>query len=168
MQDNDLVVMGHVSGAFGVRGWVKIHADTEYADSLFDYPVWWLNSGQGWKAYTLETGAVQPKALVAKLEGVDDRDVAAALRGCRIAVPRSELPPTEEDEYYWSDLIGLEVFNREDAFLGRVTDLMATGASDVLVLQDGDTQRMIPFVSQYIVDVSLANCRIVADWGLDY
>lgn len=168
MRDEDLVIMGYVRGAFGIRGWVKIHADTEHLDGLFDYPVWWLGSEGRWKPFTLENGAVQPKGVTAKLEGVDDRDVAAAMRGMKIAVPRSELPELDEDEYYWSDLIGLAVFNKEGESLGVVKELMATGANDVLVLQDGETQRLVPFVGQFVLDVDLKAARITVDWGLDY
>jgi len=169
MRDSDLVIMGYVSGAFGVRGWVKIHADTEYADNLFDYPTWWLGRDGDWKAYKHEEGAVQPKAVVAKLEGVSDRNQAEAMRGCKIAVPRSELPEPEEDEFYWTDLIGLEVFNKDGVLLGVVASLLETGANDVLVLKDGDgKQRMIPFVGAIVQEVDIQAGRIVADWGLDY
>lgn len=168
MRDSDLVVMGYVSGAFGVRGWVKIQASTEYADSLLDYPVWSMGKDGNWKIYTVEEGAVQPKALVAKLEGVDNREQAEAMRGYSIAVPRSEFPEPEEDEFYWTDLVGLEVFNKDGALLGKVTSLMETGANDVLVVHDGTQQRLIPFVSAIVLEVDIAAKRIVADWGLDY
>ncbi|TIC82080.1 ribosome maturation factor RimM [Crenobacter intestini] len=168
MRSEDLVVMGYISGAFGVRGWVKIHADTEYADSLFDYPVWWLGKDGSWSAYTFEEGAVQPKALVAKLEGVSGRDAAHALRGCEIAVARAELPAAGEGEYYWTDLIGLEVFNPAGERLGKVKNLMQTGANDVLVLDDHGKERLLPFVEQVVLEVDLAGGRLTADWGLDY
>ncbi|MCP9758122.1 ribosome maturation factor RimM [Aquitalea sp. S1-19] len=168
MRSEDLVIMGYVSGAFGVRGWVKVHADTEYADSLFDYPVWWLGKNGSFKAYTFEEGAVHPKALAAKLAGVDGRDAAHALRGCEIAVPRAELPETEEGEYYWSDLIGLEVVNQEGVLLGKVKNLLETGANDVLVLADDGKERLLPFVDQVVLNVDLAAGRISVDWGVDF
>ncbi|MGL6070395.1 ribosome maturation factor RimM [Craterilacuibacter sp.] len=160
--------MGYVSGAFGVRGWVKIHADTEYADSLFDYPVWWLGKGDSFKAYTFEEGAVHTKALAARLAGVEGRDQAQALRGCEIAVPRAQLPKTEEGEYYWSDLIGLEVVNQEGITLGKVKNLLETGANDVLVLADEGKERLLPFVNQVVLAVDLAGGRISVDWGEDF
>jgi 16S rRNA processing protein RimM len=168
MRSDDLVIMGYVSGAFGVRGWVKIHADTEYADSLFDYPVWWLGKGDSFKAYTFEEGAVHTKALAAKLAGVEGRDQAQALRGCEIAVPRAQLPKTEEGEYYWSDLIGLEVVNQEGITLGKVKNLLETGANDVLVLADEGKERLLPFVNQVVLAVDLAAGRISVDWGEDF
>ncbi|MBM2884946.1 ribosome maturation factor RimM [Chromobacterium amazonense] len=168
MRDEDLVVMGFVRGTFGIKGWVKIHADTEYADSLFDYPTWWLGKNGSWKPYAFENGAVQPKALAAKLEGVDERDAAEALRGMQIAVPRSELPEAGEGEYYWNDLIGLAVVNQQGEALGTVETLMETGANDVLVVKGEHGQRLIPFVDQYVLEVLLAEGRILVDWGLDY
>lgn len=168
MRDEDLVVMGFVRGAFGIKGWVKIHADTEYADSLFDYPTWWLGKNGSWKPYAFENGAVQPKALAAKLEGVDERDTAEALRGMQIAVPRSELPEAGEGEYYWNDLIGLAVVNQQGETLGTVETLLETGANDVLVVKGEHGQRLIPFVDQYVLEVLLAEGRILVDWGLDY
>jgi len=161
--------MGFVRGAFGVRGWVKVQADTQYADSLFDYPTWWLGRNGDWKpSYTFEDGAVQPKALVVKFEEVDDRDIAEAMRGMQIAIPRDQLPAAADDEYYWIDLIGLDVVNKEDIVLGKVSQLMETGANDVLVVRGETDERLIPFVSDYIVDVDLAAKRITVDWVLDY
>lgn len=168
MRDNDLVIMGFVRGAFGVRGAIKVHADTEYVDGLFDYPVWWLGRNGDWQPYRFVDGQVQPKALVAQLEGIADRDVAESLRGMQIAVPRAELPAAEEDEYYWTDLIGLKVENLQGEAFGSVSELMETGANDVLVVDDGQMRRLIPFVDAVIDRVELDAGRIVVDWGADY
>lgn len=168
MHDNDLVIMGYVCGAFGVRGMVKVHADTEFADSLFDYPVWWLGRNGEWKSYSFVDGQLQPKVLVAQLDGVKSRDAAEALRGMQIAVPRSELPEPDEGEYYWSDLISLHVFNLQGEAFGSVSELMETGANDVLVVDDGTTRRLIPFVDSVVSEVDLDAGRITVDWGADY
>lgn len=168
MHSKDLAIMGYVCGAFGVRGAIKVHAETEYADSLFDYPVWWLGKDGDWKSYSFEGGQVQPKALVAELAGVNDRDAAEALRGRQVAVPRSELPAAEEGEYYWTDLIGLQVENLQGESFGSVTELMETGANDVLVVDDAETRRLIPFVDAVVTEVDLDARRIVVDWGADY
>lgn len=168
MRDNDLVIMGFVRGAFGVRGWVKVHADTEFDDSLFDYPVWWLGRDGAWTPYNFIDGQVQTKALAAQLEGVTDRDRAESLRGMQIAVPRGEFPEPDEDEYYWNDLIGLKVKNLQGEAFGSVSDLMETGANDVLVVDDGATRRLIPFVDAVVSEVDLEAGHIVVDWGADY
>lgn len=165
---SDLTVMGYVSGPFGVRGWVNVVADTEYADSLFDYQTWWLGRNGQWKAYTLLEGGVHTKKLAACLEGVEGRDQAFALKGCEIAVPRSEMPNPGEDEYYWVDLVGLEVRNTRGECLGVVERLFATGANDVLVVQDGETERLLPFVGAVVLKVDREARLITVDWGLDY
>ena len=168
MRDEDLAIMGFIRGAFGIRGWIKVHADTEHADSLFDYPVWWIGKENDWKPFTFKDGAVQPKQLVAQLQEIDDRDVAEAMRGLKIAVPKSELPPAEEGEYYWSDLIGMDVINKGGVCLGKVVDLMETGANDVLVVVAESGQILIPFVEAYVGDVDTQNRKIMVDWELDY
>lgn len=164
----DLTVMGYVSGPFGIRGEINVVADTEYADSLFDYPIWWLGRAGNWRPYTLVKGGVHTKKLAAQLSGVNDRDQAFALKGSEIAVPRSEMPEPADDEYYWVDLIGLEVRNTQDERLGVVERLFATGANDVLVVQDGEIERLLPFVAAVVLKVDRAAKLITADWGLGY
>ncbi|QDQ26345.1 ribosome maturation factor RimM [Chitinimonas arctica] len=164
----DLVPMGFVAGAFGIRGWVKVVADTQYADSLFDYKTWWLGRDGNWRAYQVEEGNSQPKSLSAKLTGVADRDIAFALKGMTVAVPRSEMPPAEEGEYYWADLIGLAVVNLQGESLGAVDELLSTGANDVLVVKDGKTERLIPFIGPVVLDIDQTARVIKVDWGLDY
>lgn len=117
----------------------------------------------------------QGDIVVATAEGLEDRNAAEALKGARVYVSRSAFPTPDDGEFYWVDLIGLEVFNREGEALGKVVDLLDTGPHSVLrcVTEpaaggNGGTERLIPFVSAYIVSVSLADRRIVADWGLDY
>lgn len=164
----DLVPMGFVAGAFGIRGWVKVVADTEHADSLLDYRTWWLGRDGNWRAYEIDESNVQPKQLSVKLVGVDDRDVAFAMKGMTVAIPRSAMPAAEEGEYYWADLIGLSVVNRQGETLGVVDKLFETGANDVLVVKDGETERLLPYVATVIDDVDLAAKVIKVDWGLDY
>ncbi len=164
---DDLVVMGYVAGAFGVRGAVRIVADTEYDDSLLAYPVWWLGRDGQWLPYTLKEGSVSPKGLMAVLEGVVDRDAAFALRGHEVAISRREMPAAAEGEFYWADLEGFDVVNPQEVCLGRVERLFATGANDVLVVK-GDKEHLIPFVAAFILSVEPEKKRIVVDWQLDY
>ena len=115
----------------------------------------------------------QGDVVVATVEGLEDRNAAEALKGARVFVSRSAFPTPDEGEFYWIDLIGLDVVNPQGEALGRVADLMDTGPHSVLrceaVGADGKpVERLIPFVSAYILSVSLADKRIVADWGLDY
>jgi 16S rRNA processing protein RimM len=111
-------------------------------------------------------------SIVARADAVDDRNTAELLRGARIFVPRSSFPTAPEDEYYWVDLIGLEVVNREGQPMGRVRELLSTGPQTVLVLEyehEGKpAERMIPFVSAYVDNVDLPGKRITVDWQADY
>ena len=160
--------MGYVMGAFGIRGWLKIHADTEDPDSLFEYKCWWLRLHGIWKAYHFLEGAVHTKALAVKLEGVNDRDRAVLLRGAEIAVPRALMPEPEAGAYYWTDLIGLTVVNEAQEMLGQVAQLLETGANDVLVVKSGEVERLIPFVAAFIREVNLTSRTIQVNWGMDF
>ncbi|MDO4227034.1 ribosome maturation factor RimM [Neisseria sp.] len=162
------VAMGYIKGVFGVKGWLKIAANTEYADSLLDYPEWRLSKNDQHRSVIPEAGKTANGELLVKLEGIDDRDEAFALRGYTIEIPREAFAPAEEGEYYWADLVGMTVTNTEGITLGTVKNLMETGAHDVLVLEGGYGQKLIPFVSQYILTVDTENKTITADWGLDY
>ena len=159
--------MGRILAPFGVRGWIKVRQQTENVDGLLAYRTWWLAAEAEWRAYRLLEGRVHGDGLVARLEGVDDRDQAIRLRGWQIAVPRSELPPAPEGEYYWSDLIGLEVVNREGVKLGQVAEVFATGANDVLVVR-GERERLIPFIEPVVVKVDIEGSLLTLDWGADY
>ena len=177
MRDDDLAIMGFVRGAFGVRGWIKVHADTQFADSLFDYPVWWIGKENDWKPFTFKDGAVQPKNLVAQLEEVTGREQAEAMRGLKVAVPKVELPPADDGEYYWSQLEGLVVFTQfggERQRLGVISKLMETGANDVLVVA-ADAQsidqreRLIPYVpEQFVLAVDLEAGEMLVDWDPEF
>ena len=107
MHDSNWVIMGYVSDAFGVMGWVRIHADTERLDGLLDYPTWYLGKPDGsWQAYQWVEGKMHAKTLVARFEGFSNRDQAILLKGLLIGIPRSQLPDAGKGEYYWVDLIG--------------------------------------------------------------
>jgi 16S rRNA processing protein RimM len=160
--------MGHVGVPFGIRGWIKVHAYTESGDGLLDYPVWWLGRNGQWREFKVLDGAQHPKSLVARLAGCDDREAAALLRGSEIAVPREYLPQTDDGEYYWADLIGLGVENIQHQPLGQVTGLLETGANDVLVVRQGEHERLIPFVDQVVLEVDIDAGKIRVDWGLDW
>ncbi len=166
--DEQWVEMGFVRSAVGIKGWLKISAATEYLDSLLDYDVWRLGKQGHWREFAVAEGKVAGNELQVKLEGVDDRDAAESLKGHTIAIARSAFAEPEANEYYWVDLIGLAVYNRDEVCLGMVKDLMQTGAHDVLVVAGEYGQKLIPFVAQYIDAVDQAGRRITVDWGLDY
>ena len=169
----DAVEVGRVAGAWGVKGWIKVQAFADDPQALFSTKRWFLRPADG-------PGKAPPPLLrvtesrehggliIATAEEVPDRDAAEALRGARIFVSRASFPTAGADEYYWVDLIGCAVVNREGVGLGTVAELIDTGAHSVLRLVAGDDERLIPFVAAYIDSVDLPKRRIVVDWGLDY
>lgn len=168
------VTLGRVAGVFGVRGWVKLISYTRPEDNLLDYTRWFVvHQGRETEMRLLE-GRAQGRGIVAQIGdakgvAIDDRDVAAALIGAEIQVARSELPEPEEGQYYWADLVGLQVKNEEGIDLGEVESLTSNGAQDVLVLKTGGAERLIPFVKGPIIkSVSLEQNLIVADWQPDF
>ena len=158
--------MGHIIGAFGIHGWVKIKTDAVH--SLSNYPKVLLKQNEQWSEYKLEKVSTANDVLQVKLENINDRNQALALKGTVVGIERSEFPALANDEYYFTDLIDLNVYNQKHEFLGQVKNLMETGATAVLVLQDGDKERLIPFVNKYIINVDLQNKQIIVDWELDY
>ncbi len=164
-----MVVMGRVVAAQGLQGSVKVQAFTEYLDSLCDYDTWYLgNDKHPWREFKVQGCNVHTKVLVAKLEGLADRTAADKCKGLLVAVPRSSLPAQAEDEYYWSDLIGMRVVNLEGVELGTVESLIETGANDVLCVRNGEAEILIPFLAKVVQQVSLDEKLIRVDWQADY
>lgn len=159
--------MGRIVAPYGIYGWLKIQPDTEALDGLLDYPEWWLGRDQQWQKYEVEAAKVHSNTLLVKLKGISDRDLAFALKGKQVAVPREQLPEPEENEYYWSDLIGLQVTNLQGVDLGTIAEVFETGANDVLVAK-GDRERLIPFVEQVVLDVDLDAKTMQVDWDAEF
>lgn len=140
---------------------------TQPREAILDYDSWYLKRDDKWQPAGLLEGKKHGKAIIAHVEGVDDRDEATRLIGHDIAVSRDELPEVERDTYYWTDLEGLRVVHRDGTELGTVAYLLETGANDVLVVQ-GETERLIPFVAdKVILDVDLKDGVISVDWEWD-
>ncbi|MDR6214550.1 ribosome maturation factor RimM [Paracidovorax wautersii] len=176
----DAVEVGRIADAWGVKGWFKVLPYSTAPEALFSSKRWYLlPSEKGAKSFfagpvllAVRQAREHSDSVVASAQGVDDRDAAEALKGARVFVPRSSFPTAAEDEYYWVDLIGLAVVNREGVALGAVRELLATGPQTTLVLayeQDGKAaERLIPFVSAFVDKVDLAERRITVDWQPDY
>ncbi len=189
---SNMVVMGRIVAPYGVFGWLKVVPDTEAFDGLFDYDTWWLGKGDDWREMVVETAKVHNDVLVVKLVGIDDRDAALACKGKQIAIPRAQLPEAEENEYYWSDLIGLRVKNKQDVDFGLIVDVFETGANDVIVVKPdavkSDTvkvdavaktsnkevaqvkpqERLLPFIDAVVLEVDLAGKTMLVDWDADF
>ena len=170
MTDNDsrYVVIGRISGLYGVRGWCKVYSWTEPRENILKYTPWYIKQDGEWVAHKLAAGKRHGKSVIAQLMHCDDRDTAAGYVDAMIAVKREQLPPAEEGEFYWSDLIGLTVETLQGEALGEIASMMETGADDVMVLT-GERERLIPFVIDQIVrEVDLDSGRLVVDWSPDY
>lgn len=176
---SDAVEVGRIADAWGVKGWFKVVAFSSDPQALMAAPQWFLQPAEKGAKTFVGTVILPVKqirwhgdGLVATSLDVVSRNHAEALRGARIFVAREHFPQAEEGEYYWVDLLGLTVRNREGVVLGVVKDLLSTGPQTVLVLSqalEGKTiERMIPFVDAYIDSVDLPGKTIVADWQLDY
>ena len=162
------VILGRVSGVFGVKGWLKVQSYTEPRDNIVGFGAWTLRMNGVDHAFEVEDGHSHAGSVVAKLHGVDDREQAREWIGADIVVARERLPAIAEGELYWTDLEGLEVRTTTGIVLGKVDHLLATGGNDVLVL-DSAPQRLIPFVVGAVVkEVNLESGHIVVDWSPDY
>ena len=165
---SSLVEVGEIVGAFGVLGWVKIRSFTDPPANILKYIPWALGSSEAPRSARLVEGRPQGAAVVARLEGVEDRDQAIALKGTRILVPRQCFPEASPGTYYWADLIGLDVVTVAGVALGKVRGLLETGANDVLDVK-GDRDRLIPFVvGEFVKNVDLAESRITVDWDPEF
>jgi len=160
--------LGRISGVYGVKGWCRVFSYTQPREGILHYSPWTLKAGDKLLACPLTDGRKQGKGIVVKLEGCDDRDAALALMDYEISVPREQLPETQEDEYYWADLVGLQVLNEQEEDLGKVASVFATGANDVLVVQ-GEQERLIPFVQPDVINsIDLKTGIIRVDWDSDF
>jgi 16S rRNA processing protein RimM len=176
----DAVEVGRVHDAWGIKGWFKVLPHSASPEALFSSRRWYIQPSEraakpafsGTLLLRIREAKEHSDSIVASAHEVDDRNAAEALKGARVFVARSSFPTAADDEYYWVDLIGLDVVNREGVALGKVTDLMATGPQTVLVVAyeaDGKpAERMIPFVSAYVDTVDLPGRRITVDWQPDY
>lgn len=161
--------MGRVVAPYGVKGWVRIEPYSAEPGSLKAYPAWWVGKNGDWRELKVAECVLQHGAsLVARLEGCVERDAALALKGSEIAVERAALPQNANNEFYWADLVGLNVVNMKGEELGVVAELFEHGAHPVMRIVAGVTERLLPFVEQVVRQVDMAQGRIRVEWELDW
>ena len=170
--DNNYLIIGRISSVFGIKGWIKLVSHSRPRENIFSYSHWFVKSPKGqWGKVEVQAGKPQGKTLVAKLAGLDSREVAEQWINADIAISRDMLPRTDQDDYYWADLIGLNVHTEDGEEIGTVIRLMETGSNDVLVVKNDDTQKehLIPWVmEQVIINVDLSGGQILVDWDTDF
>ena len=160
--------MGRVTGPYGVNGWVRVISYTEPPEELLGYSPWYLQRSGDWQATRVQEARTHGKGLVVRFPDCRDRDHAQEMAGSDIGIYRSQLPETGEDQYYWCDLLGLQVITLDDTPLGVVDHLIETGSNDVLVVR-GDRERLVPFIPGQVVDaVDLVAGEIRVDWDPDF
>lgn len=170
----EVLKVGRFLGAFGIKGWVKVHSDTAPRENILDYHPWYLLRGGQWQAVEVAEGALNNKGVVVRLRGMDDRNAAETLSGVEIGIAADALPALPEDEFYWRDLLGLRVVNTEGVLLGVVEQLVETGANDVMVVVPcpgsiDDGKRLVPWVLDEVVQqVDRDQHTITVDWATDW
>ncbi len=168
MAGDQRVIFGRISGLFGVKGWVRLFSHTQPREAILDYDRWLIGRDEEWREFRLAEGRRHGKAVIARLEGFLDCDQASGLIGADVAVERNQLPAAEKGEYYWADLVGLEVVTTDGRALGQVHHLLATGANDVLVVR-GEDECLVPFIRDRVIrEVDLDGGVIRVDWDPDY
>ncbi|MDF2181283.1 ribosome maturation factor RimM [Neptuniibacter sp. CAU 1671] len=170
----ETVVLGSVTAVYGVKGWVKIFSHTDPIENIFGYKPWLMEFDGVWKPVAVEDGKPHGKGLIAKLKGIDDRDLAATYCGKEIRVDASQLPVLEEGEYYWSQLENLLVYTESGVLLGKVSHLMETGSNDVLVVKGTEQsidrkQRLLPWLPDQVVkEIDLESGTMRVDWDPEF
>jgi len=169
----DRIIVGKITGVYGVKGWVKVYSYTEPREGIALYTPWYLKQGKAdkqWHSIELEQAKRHAKTVIAKFSGCDDRDQAMLLTGAEVGINPDQLEALAEQEYYWRDLMGLRVIDQQGSELGRVINLLETGANDVLVLQDKQgREHLIPWTLDHaILKVDLAEGSILVDWNLNW
>jgi len=179
IKPDDLVRVGQLRVPFGIQGWLWVYSDTDPMTNIFDYQPWWVETPEGWQTLTVKRWRTQSKGIVARITEIEDRSAADRYAGLVLWMSQSQLPAAGQDEYYWSDLIGLSVYGlAEDEtqsrpLLGEIAELFETGANDVIVVKPSagsvdQEQRLIPWHSSTVAAVDLAARRMDVNWGVDY
>jgi len=167
---NELVVLGRLADPYGIQGWLRLHPYGDDPLAWAEIPVWWVGrDGEPWRECKLKGLKAHGDGVVVLLDGIADRTAAEAMKGFLVGAPREALPKTDEDEFYWADLVGLDVINTAGERLGKVVGLIETGANAVMrVVSDDNVERLLPFVSAVVLAVEKTAGQIRVEWGSDW
>jgi 16S rRNA processing protein RimM len=163
-----IITLGKFASVFGIKGWIKIQSFTDPAENIFTYPSWLLQKRNHWHPIEVEEHKHHGKGYIVKVKNYDNREDAKALTNLNIGIQKSDLASTNADEFYWSDLMGMEVYNRQEQHLGTVVQLIETASNDVFIV-DGDNKRhLIPHVTDVVDHIDLKEKKITVDWDKDF
>lgn len=175
MSESGYLEVGRFGSVYGVRGWIRIISETENPENVFTYSPWLLRKAGGWRSIQLSEWKRHNEGYICKIEGISDREQAKLLTGQAVFVTEDVLPPLQEGEYYWRDLIGLSVVNTAGYALGVVDDLMDTGSNSVLIVRAeerdafGKKERLIPVINgRFVKGVDFGAKVITVDWDPDF
>jgi 16S rRNA processing protein RimM len=160
-------LVGTINGLFGVQGWVKIFSHTQPRKNILSYKPWHIQIDEQWQTLEIVNGREQSKTIVAKIKDIDNREQARAMIGIDVYIEKSQLSKLKKGEHYWEDLIGLEVINRSNFVLGKVQNLMETGANHVLIVQ-GKKEHWVPYIEPFLCEVNIEKQQILVDWDEDF
>ncbi len=162
------ILLGQISGVFGVKGWIKVFSYTDPRQGIVDYSYWYLKQGSKFQRINVIEGKRQGKLVIACLDGIYSREKAEILAGQEIYIEHAQLPETADHEYYWNDLLGLRVETNLGVDLGKIDSMMRTGANDVVVVS-GDKERLIPFLQgTTVLNVDIEKGMMLVDWDPDF
>ena len=169
MEDDKKIYLGKITGARGIKGWLKIQSFSSPPENILNYPQWIINNQGEEDFYSIEQGRKQNNKIVVKLENIDNRNTAESLINSKIQILRSDLPKLSNENYYWSDLVGLSVLNSEEKVIGKIESLIETGANDVMVIITSKDERvLVPFVMHEIIkEVNVELNYIKIDWLIE-
>ena len=169
MKDDKKIYLGKITGVHGIKGWLKIQSFSSPPENILNYPQWIINNNGEEDFYSIEKGRKQNNKIVVKLEKIDDRNTAESLINSKIQILRSDLPKLSNENYYWSDLVGLSVLDSEEEVIGKIESLIATGANDVMVINTSKNERvLVPFVMHKIIkEVNVELNYIKIDWSIE-
>lgn len=170
---SNLIQIAQLKKPYGIKGWLWVFSNLDEREDIFTMNPWWMKTARGLQPLTLTKWRKQGSGLVAQFNEIPDRNVAETMNGVTIWASKENLPEPDEDEYYWSDLVGLTVVNQGDICLGTIDELFETGANDVMVVIPSDIsidseKRLIPWHKQTIVSVDINHRKVIVNWEVDY
>ncbi|MBA2711646.1 MAG: ribosome maturation factor RimM [Tatlockia sp.] len=167
-KSTDWVVVGRFGRPHGIKGFITIHSFTEPQDNLLRYKDWHALLAKQWQPLKIQHIEVTNKSILAQVEGYTEREQVASLTNVEIAISRTQLPSLTQGEYYWDQLVGMQVINQQGQVFGKVKEIMPTGANDVLVVE-GEKRHLIPYLpGQFVIEVDVGQRLILVDWDMDF